>query len=98
MIDSFSSLFGKLSKLESIRTDDVLFRLFYKLASFIHFCFMIILGLKQYFGDPITCDNYSNEVKNDHFNNYCWIHGTYTIEEYLRPYYPPEEIPHQGKK
>ncbi len=48
-------------------------------------CMVILLGAKQYFGDPIICDSSTNSVPRDVMNNYCWIHGTSTLEEYLRP-------------
>ena len=51
---------------------------------------LILLGAKQYFGDPITCDNTSNKVPRDVMNTYCWIHGTFTIQEYVHPNVRPK--------
>lgn len=45
----------KFLKLESVTTDNVLFRLHYKVTlGLLAFCSML-LGAKQYFGEPIIC-------------------------------------------
>ena len=69
-----------------------LLRLFYKGAVWVHFIVVILLGAKQYFGDPIVCDNSSNNVDKSVFNTYCWITGTFTIHEYLAPFVKPHEV------
>ena len=55
-----------LAKIETLQTDDALFRVFYKGAVWVHFIFLITLGAKEYFGTPILCDSSSNEVSKDH--------------------------------
>ena len=51
-----------LAKIETLQTDDALFRVFYKGTVWVHFIFLVTLGAKEYFGTPILCDSSSNEV------------------------------------
>lgn len=44
--------------------------------------FSVLLGLKQYFGDPIEC--LVKGVDKAFMERYCWVEGTFTLEEYTR--------------
>jgi hypothetical protein len=82
MLALFTSL-KSLTKIEAVKTDNVAFRLFYKGTVLVHIFLLILLGSKQYFGDPITCDSSGNkDVPRDVINTYCWISGTWTLKEY----------------
>ncbi len=43
--------------------------------------FSVLLGLKQYFGDPIECSTDGVE-KPSFMEKYCWVEGTFTVYEY----------------
>ena len=62
MFNLFKEIKG-LSKLETIKTDDTLFRLFYKGTVLVYFIFLVALGATENFGDPIICDSSSNDVR-----------------------------------
>ena len=82
MLGLFKELTGFL-KLEKVSTDNKTFRLFYKGSLWLHFGIIILIGAKQYFGDPINCHQRKSDIEQNMFATYCWIHGTYTREEYL---------------
>ena len=39
----------------------------------------VLLGAKQYFGDPIDCNVLG--LPPDMMDWYCWVHGTWTVKE-----------------
>lgn len=53
----------------------------------------LMLGSKQYFGDPISCT--CDGLDRDSMNAYCWIHGTWTIKEYAADNYK-NHVAHPG--
>ena len=59
--------------------------------------FLLLLGMKQYFGDPIECDiKQSEAVDKRLMENYCWISSTWTVWEYYQPEMNRSKITHQG--
>jgi len=71
--------------------DDFTFRLFYKVAASFFVASSFIVGMNQYFGDPIHCelsidDDYWTEDFGDEdmFNTYCWMYGNLNLpHEYM---------------
>ena len=78
MLGFFESLF-KLLKFEKITTDNVVFRMHYKLTFPVLVLFSLMLTSTQYFGNPIDCTVSGVENK-ALVNTYCWTHGTYTVQ------------------
>lgn len=84
-------------KLDKVSTDDFVFRLHYKASVILHVLFLTMLGAKQYFGDPIQCDVAKAIVSPDIMNTYCWISGTWTIQELVNDHFVKKSlIVHQG--
>lgn len=95
MLPDLMALKG-IFKVETIRTDNNIFRCHYKLTVIILSVSATLISLKQYVGDPIDCfisgvkdkDPISGEV----LDTYCWIHSTHTL-----PNQPPgQEMPIPG--
>ncbi|KAB0793846.1 hypothetical protein PPYR_13466 [Photinus pyralis] len=77
MLDFLNS-FKSLIKLETIHTDNNIFKLHYRFTVIMLIVFSILITSKQYFGDPINCD-----VEHDRksvVDTYCWIFGTFRIK------------------
>jgi len=70
----------KLCRLEKIAIDNAVFRLHYKGSVIILILFSAMLTAKQYFGDPIDC--YVEKMPASIVNNYCWVHGTFTVKTF----------------
>lgn len=68
-------------KLEKVHTDNNVFKLHYKVTVALLLAFSLLLTSKQYFGNPIECDISSSNLDKGFVNNYCWIFGTFTVEE-----------------
>ena len=84
-------------KIKDVQTDCLTSRLFYKGATVLHLMFLLLLGMKQYFGDPIECDiKQSEAVDKRLMENYCWISSTWTVWEYYQPEMNRSKITHQG--
>ena len=49
-------------KFEKVRTDNFSFRQFYKGSIWLHLGAIILIGAKQYFGEPINCHSRDDEV------------------------------------
>ncbi|CAG9827683.1 unnamed protein product [Diabrotica balteata] len=79
MIDIFRSI-QTLIKLGTVHTDNNVFKLHYKITVMLLAGFSILLTSKQYFGEPIDCDV---EQRKDIIDTFCWIHGTFIVEENL---------------
>ena len=74
----------KLIKLDSIKIDNNVFRLHYKVTFWIMFCASLLTTLSTYVGDPIDCIGPINEkgksdIPEEMLDSYCWIHSTFTI-------------------
>jgi len=67
--------------LETVATDNAVFRLHYKVTVMLLALSSLLLGAKQYFGDPITCKADPSSL-NNFMDVYCWVSGTWTIKEY----------------
>lgn len=93
MYDLISSTLGIL-KIDSIDTDNNIFRLHYKATMFILIVFSLLLTQKQYFGDPIDC---LSDSSIDVLDTYCWIQSTFTLPQVRdRGAYPGIYNPHPG--
>jgi len=77
-MQSFFEPLMKFLKLEKIETDNLVFRLHYKVTLPMFILFSAMLTAKQYFGDPIDC--FVQGVPTGIVNTYCWTHGTYTVK------------------
>merc|ERR1712137_1310617 len=79
----------KFFKLEKIETDNLIFRLHYKVTFPVFILFSAMLTGNQYFGNPIDCLTQAG-VSQSLMNTYCWTHGTYTVKRFehvtRRPY------------
>jgi len=71
----------KLLKLEKVAIDNVVFRLHYKVTVATFLMFTVLITAKQFFGDPINC--HVETLPASIVNVYCWVHGTFTIPEFL---------------
>ena len=58
--------------------------------------FLLLLGSKQYFGDPIECDTIQTGVDKQLFESYCWISSTWTVWEYYQPQMKHSKIVYPG--
>ena len=56
--------------------------------------FSVIITTRQYVGNPIDCIH-TNDVPDDVFDLYCWIHSTYTIPRALS-LHVGDEVAHPG--
>ena len=82
----FNPLKEKIKK-KPFEKDSCLFRFFYRLTFLLHVFFALLLGGKNYFGDPIDCAMRKSDVGMHIIDNYCWVTGTWTIKDK-----PDEEI------
>ena len=78
--DLFGELKGYITP-KPFKTDSFLFWFFYRATVGVHVLFAILLGLKAYFGDPIDCVIRKTEVRSDVIDNYCWVTGTWTVQD-----------------
>ena len=84
-------------QIKDVQADCLTSRLFYKAATVIHGLALLLLGMKQYFGDPIECDcKQSEAVDKKLLENFCWISSTWTVWEYYQPEMNRSKIVHQG--
>lgn len=79
VVDKFSDQFVKSAlRLEKVKTDNLVFRLYYKLSVWLmvlySLCFTYVL-LKQ----PISCVGSDRKITPAMYNDYCWVHGTYSV-------------------
>ncbi|KAK2710341.1 innexin inx2-like [Artemia franciscana] len=79
MLGLFDSAKSSLLKLETVTTDNPVFRLHYKVTFAILVTFTILVTSKQYIGDPIDC--IVEGISPDIMDTYCWIHSTFTVPE-----------------
>ena len=93
MLDIFIRL-KTLVKISHIHIDSSVFRLHWCISSVILLTFSVIVTTRQYVGNPIDCIH-TNDVPDDVFDLYCWIHSTYTIPRALS-LHVGEEVAHPG--
>ncbi len=79
MMDAIGGL-RALLKWESLRADNFVFRLHYKVTFGSLLMCSFIVSAKQYVGDPIDC--VTSPAVERLIDQYCWIHSTYTV---MRP-------------
>ena len=64
------------------QNDSRLFWFFYRLTFLLHVFFALLLGGKNYFGDPIDCAmRKSSALGGNIIDNYCWVTGTWTVTD-----------------
>ena len=73
-------------------TDNVVFQLHSRVTVALLATFSLLLGSKQYFGDPIDCS--VDGVRQSLMDKYCWITGTWTVRG--DAYADPAEAAHPG--
>ena len=93
MLDIFLRL-KTLVKISHIHIDSSVFRLHWCISSVILLTFSVIITTRQYVGNPIDCIH-TNDVPDDVFDLYCWIHSTYTIPRALS-LHVGDEVAHPG--
>ena len=93
MLDIFLRL-KTLVKVSHIHIDSSVFRLHWCISSVILLTFSVIITTRQYVGNPIDCIH-TNDVPDDVFDLYCWIHSTYTIPRALS-LHVGEQVAHPG--
>ncbi|XP_040572604.1 innexin shaking-B [Lepeophtheirus salmonis] len=81
MLDIFLRL-KALVKVSHVHIDSSVFRLHWCISSMILLTFSVIVTTRQYVGNPIDCIH-TQDVPDDVFDLYCWIHSTYTIPRAL---------------
>ena len=77
LIDDIGRKLKKFINLDSIKIDNNVFRLHYKITFLIMFCASLLTTLYTYFGDPIDC--IGTIVPEKMLDSYCWIHSTFTV-------------------
>ena len=80
VFDFFNPLKEKIKK-KPFEKDSCLFRFFYRLTFLLHVFFALLLGGKNYFGDPIDCAMRKSDVGMHIIDNYCWVTGTWTVKD-----------------
>ena len=93
MLGLFDSAKSSLLKLETVTTDNPVFRLHYKVTFAILVTFTILVTSKQYIGDPIDC--IVEGISPDIMDTYCWIHSTFTVPEATKV---GQAVAHPGKE
>jgi len=74
------SLLG-IFKIKDINSDNVTFKLFYKVSFGLCIFSCLLVAATQYWGNPINCSMTSSSVDQKTFESHCWIHGTKRIED-----------------
>ena len=83
-MDSILNTAKSLISLKGLNIDNAVYKLFYKVSVGLCLIGTIVLGCKQYFGDPIECFQNHGLVDGDVFESYCWLHGSTHLEGTLR--------------
>jgi hypothetical protein len=93
MLDIFLRL-KTLIKVSHIHIDSSVFRLHWCISSVILLTFSVIVTTRQYVGNPIDCIH-TQDIPDEVFDLYCWIHSTYTIPRALS-LHVGREVAHPG--
>lgn len=80
MLELFKSV-KKLTKLDEVTIDNLIFRLHYKATFILLVTSSILVTAKQYFGDPISC--VVDDIPQKVMDTYCWIESTFTLPDLL---------------
>ncbi|XP_012061065.1 PREDICTED: innexin inx2-like [Atta cephalotes] len=82
MLDLFAPIKCLLQK-ESVRVDNVVFRLHSRITVLLLLVCTILVTAKQYIGEPISCMTDAS-IDKDPVNAYCWIYSTFTVSRHLK--------------
>ncbi|XP_013780366.1 innexin inx2-like [Limulus polyphemus] len=69
-------------KINTVNTDNHIFRLHYKLMTVVLLAFSVCVTAYQFFGQPIYCIQ-KDDIPERLVNTYCWIEGTFTVPKSL---------------
>jgi len=81
VIGAFGAIKSQFS-IKEVNSDNTVFKLFSKVS--FGFCLFAsaIVGMSEYFGKPIICSkSVSGIIREDHFDDHCWIHGSKHIPD-----------------
>lgn len=79
MFDMFEKVKGSL-KVDTVKIDNSVFRLHYKVTAILLVVFSVLLSAKQYLGDPIDCVMHGvGDKEAKLYDTYCWIHSTFSV-------------------
>lgn len=78
-MDLFTKLKG-IVKIKEVPIDNQVFQLHYRVTGLYLFGCALLIGAKQYFGDPIDCIT-RDDVANKIMDTYCWVHATFTLPD-----------------
>ncbi|CAM1299206.1 Inx2 (predicted) [Pycnogonum litorale] len=81
MFEALDSL-RHIVKTSRLSIDNFVFRLHYKATVLILLTCCLLVGSRQYFGDPIECAQ-SDDIPHKLIDSYCWIHSTFTLPRAL---------------
>lgn len=79
MLGVFQGLLSFLKR-SSVSTEGIVFRLHCKATVLFLISASILLGCRQYFGDPIYCMQ-SSVKQTEIVDNFCWIHSTFVLPD-----------------
>ncbi|KAL6442013.1 hypothetical protein ACFW04_002388 [Cataglyphis niger] len=83
MLDLFAPIKCLLQE-ESVRVDNVVFRLHSRFTVLLLLVCTILVTAKQYIGEPISCMTDGSLADKDPVNAYCWIYSTFTVSRHLK--------------
>jgi len=103
-MDVVSDVKGYLFKKDGATTDNLTFKIHYRVSFSLLIGCMLLVSARQYIGDPISC--IAEGVPGGAMDLYCWIHSTFSVksswgkgsDEYGEgnPAQLGNEIPHPG--
>ncbi|RLU23891.1 hypothetical protein DMN91_004099 [Ooceraea biroi] len=82
MLDLFAPIKCLLQE-ESVRVDNVVFRLHSRVTVLLLLVCTVLVTAKQYIGEPISCMTDAS-IDKDPVNAYCWIYSTFTVSRHLK--------------
>jgi len=79
-MDIAKSLVG-IFKIKDVNSDNVTFKLFYKVSFGLCLFSSLLVAATQYWGDAIECNQSTSPIDAKVFERHCWIHGTERIKD-----------------
>ncbi|GAB6024806.1 hypothetical protein CHUAL_009926 [Chamberlinius hualienensis] len=80
MYDILKSIFHFIRPTRVTRIDNAAFQVHYRLTTMCLIACSIMVTLKQFFGDPISCFTaYEKDIPERVLNDFCWMHSTFTL-------------------
>jgi hypothetical protein len=76
---AFSQLFD--FKAESVRVDNILFRLHSNVTVMILLVGTMFVTMRQYFGEPIECMQRQSDISPAMLQHYCWLEATFSVSD-----------------